>query len=118
MNGIETLKEYPKSAIVVKQWFLEKMLDSLNNESLPEDFKEIVRKQGIDDERVAAFIDLSPRALFDVFDNHKIYIETIVKNGNFLWKIDEELSTIEYDLRKNCEASAILKAFELLNNKL
>ena len=50
MKGIELLKEHSKAAIVMKQWFLEKMLEGLNDESLPDDFKVYVREQGIDDE--------------------------------------------------------------------
>ena len=119
MNALQLLKDHPKAAIVIKQWFLEIMLESLKDESLPEDFKEMVRKEGIDDDRVAGLINASPRALFDVLDSHKVYVQTSVDEaGGFWWNISELKSTTGYEHRKNAEASAIEAAIKLLNDKL
>lgn len=119
MNGLELLKNHPKASLVVKQYYLNVMLESLKDESLPEDFKEMVRQQGIDDEKIGKLIDASPRALFDVFDNHKIYIGTVLDEVNgFWWTINDKKSSVGYEHRKNCENAAIEEAFKLLNNKL
>ena len=45
MSILELLDNYPKAAIVVKQWFLDRMLESLNNDSLPEEFKDYVKSK-------------------------------------------------------------------------
>jgi hypothetical protein len=119
MNGLELLDEYPKAAIVIKQWYLDKMLESLRDEDLPEDFKEHVRQQGITNENVSKMLEGMPRALFDVFDSHKIYIGTILdENNGFWWTINDIKSTVGYEYRKNCEIAAIKEAFKLLNDKL
>lgn len=118
MEATQLLKEYPKTAVVVKQWFLEKMLDSMKTESLPEDFKDYVRQQGIDDDKVAYFIDSTPRSMFDVLDNHKVFVEIFMKNSSFYWKIGEESSQVPFESRKNAESSAIESAFKILNEKL
>jgi len=119
MKGLELLETYPKTAIVVKQWFLDKMLEGLKDSSIPEDFKELARQQGIENERVAVMIDASPRALYDIFDSHKIYIGTVVDEMNgFWWTINDKKSTVGYQHRKNCDNAALEQAFKLLNDKL
>lgn len=119
MKVLEMLETYPKSAIVVKQWFLEKMLESLNDDSLPEDFKEHVRSMGIDNDKVAGMVEHSPRALFDVFDEHKIFIQINVNTPYFSYSINGgDVISGSWDLRKDAERSAVQQAFNLLNEKL
>ena len=123
MNALELLETYPKTAIVVKQWYLEKMLDSLQNKDIPEDFKEAVRAKGIDNENIAMLINASPRNLFDVFDSHKIYVETLREITGFWWKIKDDktflrLGNDPYNIRKESDAEAIIEAFKLLEEKL
>lgn len=119
MEMIKLLEDHPKTATVIKQWLLERMLESMKDDSVPEEFKQYAREQGIDDERVAGILKGSPRALFDVFDNHKIYVETIVDvAGGFWWKIGETKSTCGYEFRINCDKAAIEEAFKLLEAKL
>jgi len=119
MKMLELLENHPKSTIVVRQWFLSKMLETLNDENLPEDFKKHVMDQGIELERIANVIDGNARVLFDVFDNHKIYIEiTVDQTGGFWWKIGENKSTVGYEFRKNADIAAVTEAFKLLEEKL
>jgi hypothetical protein len=120
MTGLELLESYDKAAIVVKQYFLNVMLESLKDENLPESFKEYAREAGIDNDKVAAFIDNQPRGLFDVFDANKIYIgitpNTLIGGMEFKYTIGDISG--EYPTRKEAEMIAIEKAFEILNNKL
>lgn len=118
MEMLEILENHPKCTIVVKQWFLDKMLESLNLESLPEDFKESVRSQGINNDKIAKMLDGSPRALFDVFDNHKVYVDTSCLNDKFLWGINNDMNNSVYDTRKEADGAAIVEAFKLLEAKL
>jgi hypothetical protein len=122
MNGIELLEKYSKAAIVIKQWFLEKMLESLKDESLPETFKEYARQQEIDNDKIGKLIDGNPRTLFDVFDENDLSIN-IVRTPNrtegWEWEIMQE--SVENSIcksRKEAELFAIEAAFKLLNEKL
>lgn len=118
MNALELMEAYPKTALVIKQWYLDRMLESLDDESLPEDFKKMVRESGIDDDKIAVFIDVSPRGLFDIFDNHKIFINIIWKTSKFSMEINGLSDKIEYETRLEAEKAAVQEAFKLLNDKL
>ena len=123
MKASELLETYPKATAIIKQWYLEKILESLNNDSLPEDFKEHVRNEGVDDDKIIAVIEAGPRALFDVFDENHIYIQINVLpedlSATFTHIINNSfVSLIVYNNRKKAERAAIEQAFEILNSKL
>lgn len=119
MEILELMNSHPKSSTVIKQWFLKRALDAIESDDVPEEFKEYIRQQYINNDSVSKVISNSPRALFDIFDNHKIYIETTVDSaGGFWWKIAETQSTVGYEFRINCDKAAIIEAFKLLEAKL
>lgn len=118
MNGLELLKEHPKSAIVVKQWYLDMLLESLKDDNLPEDFKQYAREAGIDDERIGAIIDASPRGLLDVFDGQKLFISVEGSAKGFTWNINKGEVSSFFNTRKEAETEAIVNAFKLLEEKL
>ena len=124
MNGKTLLETYPKAAKVIKQHFVDQLVNSLKDADLPEDFKEFARAQEIDNDKVGGLIDAQPRGLFDIFDNNGIYITTPVAaaDGYFRWEINSEAEvyeTSEYlDNRKMAEVAAVEKAFEILNNSI
>ena len=120
MTGLELLEKYDKAAIVIKQFYLNAMLESLKDEELPENFKEYARQTTIDNDKIGKLIDVQPRGLFDVFDANKIYIgitpNLLIGGMEFKYTIDD-LSG-EAPTRKEVEKIAVEKAFEILNNKL
>ena len=119
MDMKQLLEDHPKTAIVIKQWFLDIMLEGIKDDKIPENFKEYVRSQGIDNDKVAGMLNNSPRGLFDVFDSHKIYVETIVDTGGiFWWKIGENQSSVGYEKRIDADKASIVEAFKLLEAKL
>ena len=126
MNSLELLETYDKAAAVIKRHYLEFMLESLNDDNLPDNFKDFVREQGIDNDKIGAIIDSAPRGLFDVFDTHGLYIETLVDykstNVTFAYNVadGDELYTdsTNYNTRKESELAAVTKAFKLLDEKL
>jgi len=124
MQAQELLETYDKAAVVIKQFYLSHMLESLNDENLPENFKDFVKEQGVDNDTVAVMLTASPRTFFDVFDENGIYITTHVSaaDGYFKWEIHSEAEvyeTSEYlNNRKMAEVAAVEKAFEILNEKL
>lgn len=104
---------------MIKQWFLGKLLDSLKDNSVPDDFKEYVRAQDLEEEKIAKIIDAGPRMLFDVFDEHKVYIQITYYDGPKFWcSINGVESGNKYDTRIEAEKEAVEGAFQMLNDKL
>ena len=129
MKAIELLEKYPLSTEVVRDWFIRRMMESVNNDNdVPEDFKKFMIEEGIPNDRLCIFIDANPRSLFDVFDENDIHISTTYGDHNYENNNLGELhycatinncETVIYCLRrKDAEAFAIEAAFELLENKL
>lgn len=119
MTGLELLEKYPLSKKIVKDWFMKSMLESFKDESVPDDFKQFMLDQGIEDDKVGKLIDVNVRILFDVFDENGIVVETLLyPNGEFTIKIGNEATTNSWKTRKEAEHFAIEAAFEILENKL
>ena len=119
MKGIELLEKYTASAVVIKAWFLEKMIESLQTSDVPDDFKNMMRETGIEDDKLAIMIDANPRMLLDVFDDNNIIIENFLyPDGTFTIKIGNQTTTQSWKTRKEAEAFAIEAAFEILEDKL
>jgi hypothetical protein len=120
---LELLEKNPQATEVVKSYYLDVMLQSLNDESLPENFKDFVRQQGIDNDKIAKIIDGSPRNLFDVFDENELIIETMYMERTFHYTISDGEEVIaanseKYNTRKECDKAAVKHVFKLLNDKL
>jgi hypothetical protein len=125
MNAQELLETYGKAATVVKAYYLEKFLESMNTTDVPENFKEFAKDKGIDNDTVAKMIELAPRTLFDVFDAYEVYIEILVDytaDAKFTYGVidGDEMNTEStiYNSRIEAEKVAIEKAFEVLNKNL
>lgn len=120
---LELLEKNPHAADVVKSYYLDVMLQSLNDDSLPENFKDFVRQQGIDNDKIAKIIEGSPRNLFDVFDENSLFIETMYMEKAFHYTINDGEQVIltnpqPYNTRKECDRAVVEQAFKLLNDKL
>jgi hypothetical protein len=123
MKGLELLEQNPESAKLICSYYLEVMLESLNDDSLPEDFKESVREKGLDDRNVGAIIDGNPRNLFDFFDSHNMYINiTSFSDGSFGYSIIANIGTSGssnvYKTRKETDRIAVETAIKQLESTL
>ena len=119
MKALELLEKHPESAEIVRAWFMGKMIESLKDENVPDEFKDYMREQGIDNDKLGTMIDLNPRMLLDVFDANDIIIETsLYPNGEFTIKIGNQATTNSWKTRKEAELFAIDAAFDILENKL
>ena len=79
MKGKELLDAYPKIAIVIKEWFTTKMLESMSDkDDIPEDFKKHILERGVADDMIANIIDKNPAALFEIFDSLHVYIGIVI----------------------------------------
>jgi len=125
MKGLELLEKHPLTANVVRDWFMNQMLESFKDETVPEGFKQYMLEQGIDNDKVGTLIDVNPRNLLDVFDENHILIEifrplnegSIYPSNYFSYKIGNISPDIK-KTRKEAELFAIYAAFEILEKQL
>lgn len=117
MKGLELLEAYPKAAEVINKFYHTKMIESMNTPDVSQEYKDLLKEQEFDNEYIATFIDANPRILFDVFDEHEIYINISAPKFSFSIGTGGVISgTLK--TRKEAEKAAILHAFQLLNDKL
>jgi hypothetical protein len=123
MKAQELFEKYPKAGKVVVEYFTKIFMDSLNNEDITDEFKEMAKTEVLNSEYIQDFIEGNPRGLFDVFDDNEIYINvTAFPNSLFTYSIVGDIaevgSTETSNTRKEAEKLAIEAAFEILNDKL
>ena len=126
MIAQELFEKYPKAGKVVVEYFTKIFMDSLNNEDITDEFKEMAKTEVLNSEYIQDFIEGNPRGLFDVFDANNVYIEILVdysKNeAEFTYGVidDDEMNTEStmYKSRIEAEKVAVDKAFQILNEKL
>ena len=117
MKAIELLEKYPEAAKVVNEFYRSKMMNSMETDDVPDEFKEMLKEQSFDNEYIATFVDASPRMLFDVFDDHEVYINISAPKFSFSIGTGGVISgTLK--TRKEAEKAAIEHAFAILNDKL
>lgn len=112
------LEKYPYATDVVRQWFMDKMIESLKDESVPQDFRDFMRKQGIPNENIVKVLDGNPRALFDVFDNNNLIISVVHTEDGFTWDVAGVKHIGYYSSRREAEYDAVERAFQILDDKL
>jgi hypothetical protein len=126
MEALKLLEKYPLSTEVVREWFINKMVESVKgDDTVPEDFKNYMLEQGISNDKLCIFIDSSPRSLFDVFDENNIIIQIIpIKEDKIVYLSRVNQFETPYDFkrpyftRKEAEIFAIEAAFEILEQQL
>ena len=119
MEMINLLEEHPKTATVIKQWLLDRLLESIEDSKVPNDFKEFARQQGIENDKVAGILQNTPRSMFDVFDENELYIQITGDNKHgWSWEVDGSVENAVCSSRKEAETAAVIEAFKLLEAKL
>jgi predicted nuclease of predicted toxin-antitoxin system len=120
MNALELLQENPHAAKVIKEYYVELMLNSLDESSLPENFKDFLKEQGIDDEKVAQMMEANARNVYDVLDENG-FIISITYDATFekfSWYINGDQHKIICSTRKDAENQAVAAALYRLERKL
>jgi len=120
MNALELLQENPHAAKVIKEYYVELMLNSLDESSLPENFKDFLREQGIDDDKVAQMMEANARNVYDVLDENG-FIISITYDATFekfSWYINGDQHKIVCSTRKESENQAVAAALYRLERKL
>ena len=120
MDPLKLIQSHPLATEVVYEWFLEKVLESFTDEDETERYKQIMSIER--DEQLSKLIADQPRLLFDVFDNHQIYIEIqLGMNHPITWfyGINRNMATNDvFGTRKQAELEAVSVAFNMLEVKL
>ena len=118
MTGIDLLEKYPHSAKAIQAWFLEKLLNSLKDESVDDNLRDYMRKKGVEMDKVGEIIELNPHSLFEIFDENDIIIEiSHHPNTGFTWRIEDDFKD-GFDSRPKAERAAMEEAIKLLDEKL
>ena len=121
MDIAKLFEQYPKACDVVKSWFLEKMIESFQDDNVPDDFKDFVRKQGIETDKVIKIIGSNPRSLFQVMDENKLFIEIKLNFSNsipsFSWSVNSQGSSKWFETRTEAELEAVIECLKQLNEK-
>jgi hypothetical protein len=123
MKGLQLLEKNPNVAKLICSYYLEIMLESLKDEALPDDFKNSIREQGIDNDKIGAILEGNPRNLFDFFDSHKIYVNiSTFSDGGFTYSILGNIASTGskniFKTRKEAESEAIEQAMKQLELSL
>lgn len=114
----DLLEKYPYATEVIRDWFMQKMIESLEDQQLPENFKEYMRSQGVPNDKLAVVFKENPRALFDVFDANDMIINIVYTEQGFTWSVKDVKNIQYYQYRKEAENAAVERAFQLLDEKL
>lgn len=124
MTGLELLEKNPNVAKLICNYYLEIMLESLKNEALPDDFKDSIREQGIDNEKIAAIIDGNPRNLLEFFDERGIFINVTryIANDGISYSILDNNSSVKsprvFHTRKEADKEGLELAVALLEEAI
>lgn len=113
----EVFESNPHATALIQSWFMGKMLESLKDESIPEDFKEMMREKGVEKEQLIKMVEGSPRALFDVLDENDVIVQ-INTYPNFSYSINNETIAGSWITRKEAESFAVKAAIGMLENKI
>lgn len=112
------LEKYPYATDAIREWFMGKMIESFKDQSVPAEFKEYMRQQGISNDRLAKILGENPRVLFDVFDDNKLIINIVHTDQGFTWDVGDVKSVQYYPSRRNAEFAAVERTFRILDERL
>jgi hypothetical protein len=117
------LELYPLAGKMLHDYYLELMLESINMSQLPDDYKEQIKQEGIEMDKIEDIANTNPRHLLDFFDDKEIYVRISVDaDGIFMFSIVGPVATIgstkSYKTRKEAEADAIEQATKQLELSL
>ncbi len=119
MKTEELLEKHPKVTSLIKQWMTDKMIDSIDlGKEVPEEFKEYMRKETIEEKNLIPIIDANPKILIDFFDIQGLHISSGWRKEDemYICTVEDYLSTATD--RKKAESIIIKDAFDILEEKL
>lgn len=120
MNALELLQQNPDAAKIIKEYYVNLMINSLDDSALPESFKDFVKEQGLDEGNVAQMMEANARNVYDVLDENGFVISMNwdMAFNKFSYHINDGKYDKYYDTRKEAENEAVASAIRQLQDKL
>ena len=124
MTSKEILDANPKAASLIHDYYLNKLLDSLEDDNLPAEFKEFAREKGLPIENIVGMMEANPRQMLDFFDEQEIHINVTrykASDGNIYSTLDSNstVKTIKvFNTRKEADLEGVTLAIQMLEEKL
>jgi hypothetical protein len=120
MDAKKLLSENPLTKDFLKLWFLNKLMESIENFNEDDAFKDFMIKSGITDEQIETVFKEGGRAALDMFDEKEIFI-TIKHNWEtrkFSYYINDKKESGNFNTRKKAESNALIEAVTILEENL
>lgn len=119
MTTKELLGEHPFATITVKEWLYRRMMESFDETTVDPDFKQMMFNDSLNDERLSLIIDGQPSALFEMFDEHDIYIGIhVATKESYQYTVNDAMAGGVHPTRKIAEKFILEMAFSYLEQKL
>jgi hypothetical protein len=124
MTSKEIFDANPKAASLIHDYYLNRMLDALEDGTFPPEFKEFAKEKGVPIENIITMLEVNPRQLFDVFDEYNIFIDITPNfDGTFIRSLlvgnESITSSIQkFNTRKEADVAAVIDAITMLEKKL
>lgn len=112
----KTLSKYPIISEEFKQFFLQKILDSIKDDGVPQEFKEHLIEVGVTNDMLQQYFNSNARLFFDFFDEKDLIILITNIQGDFSYEINGEPSCETFEDRLSAEKAAILDAVAYYND--
>jgi len=120
MDAEKLIADNPLTKEQLKEWFLNRLMESVEDFDRDDAFKEFMIKSGITDDQIVTVFKEGGRAALDMFDEKELIINVKHnwKTKKFSYYINDEKESGSYSTRKEAEASALFQAVKMLEEKL
>jgi|TARA_R110000868_G_scaffold823_3_gene6178 hypothetical protein len=120
MKTDKIISEYPNTVIQLKEFFLDKLVESFNEFDDDVDFKRFMVESGITDDQITNVLEGNPRSCFDMFDKHNLILSVVYEKKGFTFFFNDDSTTKKsyFDTRLECEKAALETAIDLLEQLL
>lgn len=111
----ELLVNYPKSASVIRAYFMELFLET--SKGLPDDFKEYARQAGMKDDNILLTMERSPSLIFRVLDTKDVFVSIMALKNCYVHKVSDGVNDFTsscFDTRLEAEKDAVAKGMEMM----
>ena len=119
MKTDKIINNYPNAVAQLKEFFLEKLVDSFDEFDGDVDFKNFMVESGITDQQIITVLEGNPRSCFDMFDKYNLIVSIVHEKKGFTFFFDDSTTKKSYfDTRLECEKAALEAVIDLLEQLL
>jgi len=120
MDVEKLIADNPLTRVELKEWFLKKLMESVEDFDKDDAFKEFMINSGITDDQIVTVFKEGGRAALDMFDEKEVIINIKHnwKTKKFSYYINNDKESGSFSTRKEAEANALSQAVKMLEEKL